>query len=221
MDKDHVNTAKVDFRKSVLAGMAIALGCVAFVSVDNRYLGAFLFSIGLLTICGMGWSLFTGKLCRYEGDFGDLPVIWAGNFLGSLIVFICYRITTDPYPAVAIAEKKFTKSIPNAFVSGILCEICIYIAVVGYRTIQASIGKYLSIILGVMVFILCGFEHCIADMFYFLAYIAPNTVLYAAAILLFVTAGNIAGAILMNSLDAKSRIRELTEQRIRIRRDRR
>jgi hypothetical protein len=53
------------------------------------------------------------------------------------------------------------------FVLGILCNIFIYIGVEGYNTNPHEVGKYVALFFGVMVFILCGFEHCVADMFYF------------------------------------------------------
>ena len=42
-----------------------------------------------------------------------------------------------------------------------------YIAVNNYKKEEDVIGKYMTIFMGVMAFILCGFEHCVANMFYF------------------------------------------------------
>ena len=42
-----------------------------------------------------------------------------------------------------------------------------FIAADGYKTVENQVGKVLIVFLPVMVFILSGFEHCIADMFYF------------------------------------------------------
>ena len=53
------------------------------------------------------------------------------------------------------------------FVLSVFCNILMFIAVDGYKNNPHELGKYLGIFLGVIVFILCGFEHCVANMFYF------------------------------------------------------
>lgn len=192
------------WKQSILGGMAISLGCMVFLSVDNKYLGAFLFSIGLITICARGWALFTGKLC--VTDFTDvdavidLILVWAGNFLGCCIMARLYDlITPNKDNLIALASGKLTKSALCVFIAGILCEFCIYIAVIGYKKIEADIGKYISIVLGVMVFILCGFEHCVADMFYMVANSINNLPLFITGIMMVIvaTTGNVVGAIVL------------------------
>ena len=182
--------------KKFLAGVAIGLGCVAYVSVDNKYIGALLFSIGLLTICARKWELFTGKLC---GDFtySDIALTWFFNAIGIIAVAIMYMIAgTNIDTCKSIIYHKASNLPGNIFISGMLCELCIYIAVVGYRTISSDVIKALSLVLGVMVFVLCGFEHCIADIFY-----ACYGGLNCLHLVLFATCGNIFGACLLKLLD--------------------
>ena len=69
----------------------------------------------------------------------------------------------------------------------------IYIAVEGYKNIPHETGKYLAILFGVVVFILCGFEHCVANMYYFT--IGNAWSWKAVGYLLLMTAGNAAGGI--------------------------
>ena len=66
-------------------------------------------------------------------------------------------------------------------------------AVQGYKNNPHELGKYLSILFGVTVFILCGFEHCVANMFYFsVAWVwSPKAVVY----ILIMTAGNAVGGV--------------------------
>lgn len=182
--------------KKFLAGVAIGLGCMAYVSVDNKYIGALLFSIGLLTICARKWELFTGKLCG-DFEYDDILLTWIFNALGIITVALMYMIVgTNIDSCRSIISHKASNPPGNIFVSGMLCELCIYIAVVGYRTISSDIAKVLSLVLGVMVFILCGFEHCIADIFY-ACYGGYNGLL----LVLFATCGNIFGACLFKLLD--------------------
>lgn len=56
----------VEIRRSIAAGVCIGIGCIAYLSVDNRYVGAFLFSIGLMAVCVFRLNLFTGKVCYLE-----------------------------------------------------------------------------------------------------------------------------------------------------------
>ena len=75
------------------------------------------------------------------------------------------------------------------------CGMLIYIAVNNYKKINTEIGKYVPIFLCVMVFILCGFEHCVANMLYFtVAQVwSWNTLLYVLVMVL----GNSVGSIII------------------------
>ena len=42
-----------------------------------------------------------------------------------------------------------------------------YVGVFGFAVFEHALGKYLSVYLAVSVFILCGFEHCVANIYYF------------------------------------------------------
>ena len=75
------------FVSAVLAGISVGLGGLVFLSVENRVVGAALFTIGLFAVCTFGFHLFTGKVCYvFQNDRGyalDLPVIWLGNLAGT------------------------------------------------------------------------------------------------------------------------------------------
>ena len=189
------------FVGAVLAGICIGLGGLVFLSVTDRIVGAVLFSIGLFTVCTFGLDLFTGRLCYvFDNDRGyalRLPVIWAGNLAGTGITALLARATRM---APALAEKasalcaaKLEDSPVSLFFLGVLCNLFIYIAVEGYRDNPHEAGKYLAILFGVTGFILCGTEHCVADMFYF--WMAGAWRGRAALCLLAVTLGNFAGGI--------------------------
>lgn len=46
----------------MLSGLMIGIGCVVSMSCENRYLGAFLFSLGLFCIVQFQYGLYTGKV---------------------------------------------------------------------------------------------------------------------------------------------------------------
>ena len=100
--------------------------------------------------------------------------------------------------ALTMCVVKMDDSLLSLFVLGILCNILIYIAVDGYRRNPHELGKYLSLFFGVMVFILSGTEHCVADMFYF--WIAGVWGGRAVLCILAITLGNAAGGIVFATL---------------------
>ena len=102
---------------------------------------------------------------------GFVGLVWLGNLVGAEVVALLLRLTRVgaalSAKAAALCEVKTGDSMISLFVLGIFCNIMIYIGVESYLANKHEVGKYLGIVMGVMVFILCGFEHCVADMFYF------------------------------------------------------
>lgn len=190
------------FVSGMLAGICVAIGGTVFLSLDNKVLGAFLFTAGLFTICTQGLHLFTGKVCYvFEKDKSyalDIPFIWLGNLAGTWGIaqmVRCTRIGTAlAEKAAGLCETKLGDSLSSIFLLAIFCNILIYIAVEGFNKIPHEVGKYLALFFGVVVFILCGFEHCVANMYYFsvAGMWSSKTLLY----LLVMTLGNATGGVL-------------------------
>ena len=191
------------FILGVLAGICIAIGGTVFLSTDNKVIGALFFTAGLFTICTFGLNLFTGKVCYvFERDASyaiDLPIMWCGNLVGTWLVAALESATRiGPNladKAATVAATKLNDSLLSIFILAVLCDILIYIAVDGYGKNPHELGKYLSLFFGVVVFILCGFEHCVANMYYF----AVAGQLFTGKGLLYVlvmTAGNAVGGVL-------------------------
>ena len=195
-----MKTGKV-FLSAVLAGMSIGLGGVVFLSVENKVIGAALFSVGLFMVCTFGLHLFTGKVCyAAENDkkFAlQLPVIWLGNLAGTGLTALFVSLTRNggiAQKAAALWQIKLSDSLLSLFFLGVVCNICIYVAVESYRSNPHELGKYLAILLGVMVFILAGTEHCVADMFYL--WMGGTWSGAAVLRLVVITLGNAAGGLL-------------------------
>ena len=185
---------------AVLAGICIGIGGVVFLSVEDKLVGSFFFTTGLFVICTMGFHLFTGKVCyvlKNDRTYAfQLPVIWIGNLMGTTLVaklVSMTRISGIAQKAAALCDTKLSDSCISLFILGIFCNILIYIAVEGYGNIPHETGKYLALFFGVMVFILCGYEHCVADMFYFSA--ADMWSSEAVMRLLVITLGNVVGGV--------------------------
>ena len=191
---------------SILGGMCISLGATAFLSLDNKVLGAIFFSVGLFTILTFGFNLYTGKVCYvFENDKAyalNIAVIWVGNLLGAIVTAFVEKLTRFG-PALmekaqTIAEAKLSDNLLSIFILSILCNIMIYIAVDGYKNNPHEVGKYLAVFFGVTIFIICGFEHSVANMYYFsMAGVwSPKTLLYEIVM----TAGNAVGGFMIPQL---------------------
>ena len=190
-----------DFLMAVLAGGAISIGGTVFLSLDSKVLGALFFCVGLFMVCTLGLNLYTCKVCYLPGKpasyVGFLGLVWLGNLVGAEVVALLLKATrvgaSLSEKAVSLAAAKTGDSLLSLFVLGIFCNIMIYIGVESYLSNPHQLGKYLGMIFGVMVFILCGFEHCVADMFYF-AMAGWN--LRSLLCLVVITLGNAVGGVL-------------------------
>lgn len=198
---------------SLAAGFCIALGGTVFLRVKDTFpggavAGVLLFAIGLVTICTRGYNLFTGKACyllsqKEKGNYLlYLLVIWVGNLAGACLLAGIERLTgIGPglaETAAVMVEAKMSASLPSLFLLGVVCNVCIFIAVDGYKNNPHQLGKYMCILMGVAVFILCGTEHSVADMYYW----AVSGVLTRAPgesllRLVVISLGNMVGGVLL------------------------
>lgn len=161
--------------RSLLAGIMIGIGGVIYLSCDNKYIGAFLFGLGLFTILTFGFNLYTGKIGYVVGNkpsyIIDLIIIWLGNLIGTMIVGLSVQLTRVgenlTEKAQVLCETKLSDSLISIFVLSVFCGLLMFIAADGYKTLTNQVAQVMVVFLPVMVFILSGFEHCVANMFYF------------------------------------------------------
>lgn len=154
----------------ILAGVMVSIGGTVLLSVDNRYIGAALFSIALLVICYFGFNLYTGKVGFLWNSHGraELSIAFLGllgNLLGALLAGLLIAIALPQLreTAVAACEKRLMQLPVQTLLRGFFCGILMYSAVWIYREKKTAAG----ILFCIPVFILAGFEHSVADMFYF------------------------------------------------------
>lgn len=172
---------------SALAGIAISIGGIAFL-VSGQ---AWMFPIGLFIVCLFELDLFTGKVSTVErlSRVPDLIIMVVTNMLAAMMMgeVMRYAKPTIIDVAVKICEKKMGEGfalIPLA----ILCNVMIYTAVYSYKN-KRSAEKMFGLYFATMIFVLCGFEHCVANAFYFalagmvdgsvVAYLVKNAVFNA------------------------------------------
>jgi len=164
---------------AILAGICISIGCVVNLRVGG-VAGAVLFAFGLTTVVYYGLKLYTGTagFIRRQGDWTMLATVLAGNIVGCLLSawMIGYAQPDCIEPAAKILEGRLDKGPWACFLLAIGCGFIMTTAVEFARK-----GKMLTLLLGVPVFILCGFAHSIADAFYFL--LSPAESLLRAEVL--------------------------------------
>ena len=161
--------------KSIMAGMMIAIGGTVFLMSDNKVIGASFFTIGLFMIVTRGLNLYTGKVGYiFENNpkyLIEVLVTIIGNFIGTFLVGFILKFTrifeTINAKAISICDAKLNDNIISIIFLSIMCGMLMYLAVNGFRDGKDNVAKYASVFLSVIVFILCGFEHSIANMYYF------------------------------------------------------
>lgn len=194
--------------RGIFAGVMIGIGGTIYLSIDNKIIGSFLFSIGLLMICMYNMNLYTGKIgyivVNKKSYLIELLLTLIGNFIGTYILAFCMlnsRFNSISDKAKIICDMKLNDNLISILILSCLCGILMYIAVNNYKKHSTSIGKYMGIFMCVMVFILSGFEHSVANMFYFSVanMLSWNSLLY----ILIMVIGNSIGAIIISLYDNK------------------
>lgn len=186
--------------KGIYAGIMIGIGGTVYLSISNSIIGAIFFSVGLLTICIYKMNLYTGMIGYIiENKLNyivTLLLTLIGNFIGTMITSLLVlntRIANISVRAKEISAIKINDNYLSIFILSIFCGMLMYIAVNTFKKGKDSIVRYLAIFICVIVFILSGFEHCIANMYYIS--LAKLWSLKAVLSMLIMILGNSVGSI--------------------------
>ena len=181
------------FALSVLAGLMIGTGATFMLLVKgdpslsfapSQILGGFCFSLGLLCVIVAGAELFTGnclmvcaasdKKITWGAVFKNWGIVYLGNLVGSLLLvgilvganFAGMGGGAVGEAMVSVAYSKTTLAPGVIFFRGIMCNWLVCLAVwMGFAG-RTVIDKVFTTIFPVMAFVACGFEHCVANMFF-------------------------------------------------------
>ena len=180
------------FLLAVAAGVFIGLGAVtsstAAHALENagmvRLVSGLIFPIGLMMVILLGAELFTGNALMVTAAVSDKiswklllrnwGIVFLGNLAGAVVLAALMAFFGQlnigggdlaVYTAKVAAAKNGLPWI-NAFVLGIFCNLMVCVAVYLANTAQDTAGKLLAIFFPIMGFVLAGFEHCVADMYY-------------------------------------------------------
>ena len=179
----------------ILAGMFIALAgvgaTIAPVSIASASLGklisAAVFPVGLAMVLIAGSELFTGncliiipvlqKEVKLRAMFKNWFFVYVGNFIGGILIAALtvysgtFSLFSDAAAASVIktAVAKVSLTFSDALLRGILCNFLVCIAVWMTFAAKDVVGKVAGLFLPIMLFVLSGYEHSIANMYYITA----------------------------------------------------
>ena len=223
---EHIKT----LLKGVLAGIAISFGgflCIRTNAMaSNNILGSFLFSFGLILICNFGFNLYTGKVCYLFDNkekslikrILDLLIILGGNLIGTLFFANVLRLIIVDNDT----NNKLINNLNDSVLSKInyewyqmiglsfFCGMLVYIAVEGFKKIDNMFGKYVVLMLAIGGFIVSGFEHSIANMFYY--FLSDNFSMMAILSLLLCVIGNSIGGLFIPLINKIINYNKKTEE---------
>ena len=163
---------------SILAGVMIGIAATVSLSCDNRYIGSLLFGFGLFCIIFFKFGLYTGKVGYIPSNkpvfLIELLFTLLGNAAGTFFSAMLIRCTRIAPPIIEkAAEMMNTKAFDtplSMLILSFFCGILMFAAVHGFRLCKSENNSTASVVVvfwAIMVFIISGFNHCIADMFYF------------------------------------------------------
>lgn len=161
-----------EVKKSILSGILISIGgCVYLSSIALGYswFGALLFSGGLYAICVYGFNLYTGKVGYIAYNFKDAKyIIFVLQIciVNILTTFLLGLLIGSCFPSIhEAAVKSYTAKLVSPYlkdlVSAIFCGMLMFLAVDTWKK-----GNKIGLFIYVPVFIICGFDHSIANSFY-------------------------------------------------------
>ena len=205
---------------SVMAGIAISFGCIglSFIKSDgpmfsslSGILGGFVFSFGLFCVFRLGLELFTTNCLMSASMFSNkLPVqdfvriLWitlVGNSIGCLLMWAIFNASGFSYISTLHAIANAKTDIPwfFMFVRGMLCNMVLCYAGIIQMGDNSTVAKFITAFIAVILFVACGFEHSIADIFIILfndSADAPMIINTMVSVL----AGNVVGGLLVGRL---------------------
>lgn len=196
------------FLLGILAGAFIAFGAeasslaahnVTQVGIQRLIMGC-VFPVGLIMVVLLGTELFTGncmmvaavadKRVKFAMLLRNWIVVYLGNLVGAALIVLLVSATGQlgyssnglAVLTIKIAAAKTGLSFGAALAGGILCNVLVCIAVLLAMASKSIIGKIMGIWFPIMAFVLSGFEHSVANMYYIPAGIfASMNPAYAAA----------------------------------------
>lgn len=192
---------KKDFLPSVFGGVYISIGALIYLVLEKSLAGALFFSLGILLCIFCNGHLFTrafplGVYTRFEKySVRQIVIVYIGNFIGTLLMafLISQTFLNDKIAGLtlAVAQAKLADTFLSTLISGTFAGLLVAFAVM-FKRREMNI---LFVVVTVAAFVILGFDHCIANMFYYGVFaVNGGAIRFSAALdLLAATLGNMIG----------------------------
>ncbi len=213
---------------AVFAGAFIGMGGAFFGLVTSdaslpfavaRVLGGLCFCLGLQLVLCCGAELFTGnalmvcglmsKKVSLAGMLANWGLVWAGNLAGAVLVALCLFMAnlqgmndgSAGAAFVTLAACKATLGWTTVLFKGVMCNVLVCLAVwIGFGA-KSVADKVAGIVLPITAFVAMGFEHCVANMFFFSMGLLCKSAGFAAGTAAdSLTAGGVASNLVFSTL---------------------
>lgn len=196
------------FLSGIMSGIFIGLGVTVYLLCLPNYkiVGSLLFGFGLYCVIVFQTFLYTGKagaiLDNKPSFLLDLLVGLIGNFVG--ISSLCGLVSLTRVgesvqeKALNLITTKIHDNVFSIFILSIFCGFMIYLAVEGHKKCENPFGRVLICFLAVSVFILCSFEHCVANVGYYVYSKTFNPMFFLYLLVMII--GNATGSVLLDGL---------------------
>ena len=101
-------------------------------------------------------------------------VVYAGNFVGSIIVVLiltyghAYSLYDNAFAeyVMSVAQAKVSLTFAEGLLRGILCNVIVCLTVLMTLSAKSAAGKILVIFPPIALFVVSGYEHCVANMYF-------------------------------------------------------
>jgi formate/nitrite transporter len=167
---------------STLFGLALGDSTLPF--AVQRVLGGFCFCLGLTLVICCGAELFTGNILMIvarasrrislKALLKNWALVWVGNLIGSLLLVACVYFSNLQgmnegavgEAFVSLAAGKVALAPVTLFFKAVLCNVLVCLAVWISFAGKTIVDKIVGLIFPITAFVACGFEHCVANMFF-------------------------------------------------------
>lgn len=196
----------------VMAGVAIGIAGIASILASSLYgswgklIGAVLFPVGIFTIVAFEFKLFTGLMSRMfemkKSEFFQLPLTLLANLLGVAMVAFALKHTNLKEVVFAGASQIIANKMAgegyllNNFFSSLLCGFLITLSVLAPKYApKKGLSVTIGVMLPILIFAFCGFDHSIANLFYFCVNASFNLQIFLYELVCVI--GNVLGGLIL------------------------
>jgi formate/nitrite transporter FocA (FNT family) len=201
-------------KNTIMAGIYISLGAIVYLAVPNKIVSACLFAVGILLVLNYHNMLLTKVIpmffAKLDYKLKDIAIAFMGNSIGCAITATLIATTRLAYKIEEylkeIVSVKLQDSLLSLLVMAIFCGMLVaYASLTARKYKTGSFAQIFYVWLFISAFVLCGFDHVVANVFYFVL----HSILYGfqakmLLVLLVVLIGNLLGGMFVGIVERKN-----------------